>query len=144
MSVMALLTPAIQASDGPIAAAHDGQRGFWVPRELFIQMEAAYEDNPRAKAQIKAQRAQIHQLHLSFRAKADTASTAMERRDFYKEAYLEERTAHFQANADALEASKRSLWEEPALWFLLGVGGTALVEILRKDSPTVIVTPDVR
>ena len=140
---MVFATPAtLWAEDGPVALKLEGLPGFWVPRALFVEMEATYEDRPKLLEQMEAKKLEAKELRLSLDAKAETASTALERRDFFADAYGEEREARAQADADAKAAARRGFSEQPALWLAVGVLGALGIAWaageLRGD-PTIVI-----
>lgn len=137
MSVMVYLTPAgTQAEDGPTALPFQGKPGFWIPTTLFIEMERRYEAAPSLEAELERKKEEASELRVSSHKMAETASSAMERRGFFKDAYEAERVARRKAEADAT----RGILEEPTLWFTVGALAAALVFYFTRDeSPTVVV-----
>ena len=130
---MVFATPAtLWAEDGPVALKLEGLPGFWVPRALFVEMEATYEDRPKLLEQMEAKKLEAKELRLSLDAKAETASNA----------YGEEREARTQADADAKAAARRGFSEQPALWLAVGVLGALGIAWaageLRGD-PTIVI-----
>ena len=106
--------------------------------DLFVELERRYEEHPKVEAKLAVKEEEVSALRLSLQKKTESASTAMERRAFFKNAYDAERAAHALTREDA----KRGLLESPGLWLTVGALTTGLVVFLtRDDSPdTVVVT----
>ena len=134
VSVTVCLTPAILlAEDGPTSLVFQGKLGFWVPSTLFLEMEQRYEAAPGLELELGAKKEEASHLRVSLHKMSETASSAMERRGFFKDAYDAERAARE-------EAEQRGLLEEPVLWFAVGALAAGLVFYLtRDDSPDVVV-----
>ena len=137
VSATVCLTPAtIRADDGPVPSSLEGKPGFRIPEALFEKMEFRYEDHPELERKLAERETEVKQLRISLHKKTESASTAMERRAFFKDAFDAERAAHALTREDA----KRGFFESPTLWLVVGALTTgAIFYLTRDDSPDVVV-----
>ena len=132
-SVTVCLTPAaLRADDGPVPAKFEGKPGVWLSEALFVEMERRYEDHPKAEAQLVAKEEEVEQLRISLQKKTESASTAMDRRAFFEDAYDAERAAHALTRQDA----ERGFFESPTLWLVVGALAAGAVFALTRPGST--------
>lgn len=107
----------------------EGERGFWVPRDVFLELEVEDDEAPRLRDELREAEAELLALRKSARLYAFTGSIAegaLEVCRRVRDQAIEDRSMDLRAFRSAVEAGGGS-WGERIAWVIAGVLGGGAV-----------------